>query len=71
MEGFSGREYSLCGRFLSLLNEVQFSGQTTLASPKQPMDVIEQSKRLAAYQAVDNHVLSEHKVGDFWDLATP
>jgi len=26
------------------------------------MNAIEQSKRLAAYQAVDNHVLSEHKV---------
>lgn len=27
-----------------------------------PMDPIEQSKRLAAYQAVDNHVLPEHRV---------
>lgn len=30
-----------------------------------PLDDIERSKRLAAFQAVDNHVLPEHKVSNF------
>jgi len=33
-----------------------------VALPLVPMDPIEQSKRLAAYQAVDNHVKPQHRV---------
>ena len=31
------------------------------------MNAIEQSKRLAAYNAVDHHVRPEHKVSYFYD----
>jgi len=34
----------------------------TTATPVIPIDPIEQSKRLAAYQAVDNHVKPEHRI---------
>jgi len=33
-----------------------------VAPPKVPLDPIEQSKKLAAYTAVDNHVKPEHRV---------
>ncbi|KAF8154592.1 ribose 5-phosphate isomerase A-domain-containing protein [Crassisporium funariophilum] len=37
-------------------------GRVVQVPVKVPMDAIEQSKRLAAYQAVDNHVKPEHRV---------
>ena len=36
------------------------------AATKKPMDIIESSKRLAAYTAVDNHIKPEHKVSEMF-----
>lgn len=48
-----------------LFYELSIANKTSLATLAGPINGIEQSKKLAAYHAVDNHVLPEHRVIGF------